>query len=400
MYIETQSDLRALVQRIKGAPHIAIDTEFVRERQYFPQLEIIQIATETTEAILDFRVLQSLDPFIEILDDPATLKIFHAASQDLEILFNLMGHVPKPLFDTQVAAAMVGLGPQIGYSRLVEGLLGVALAKSETLTDWTRRPLTEAQKEYALDDVRYLLPVYQWLDARLHALGRQDWLKEEWAEMTDPALYRRANPREAYRRISGMNKLKPIQLAVLRELAEWREKEAVRRDRPAGVVLKDAILIELARRTPRNVADLNDLRALSPRDLERSGEALLEAIQRGKATPRHELPHIQERVNLTGQESSLVTLLQSWLRARSEELGIAPNYLATTAEVQDFVAATAEERLAAPMLHGWRRRVIGTDLVALIDGTAGLSWSPDEQRLTLIAVEPNSHDSSDEQPSP
>lgn len=400
MYIQTTSDLRALVERIKGTPHIAIDTEFVRERQYFPQLEIIQIATETAEAIIDFRVLQSLDTFVEILDDPHTLKIFHAASQDLEILFNLMGYVPKPLFDTQVAAAMVGLGPQIGYSRLVEGLMGVALSKSETLTDWTRRPLTEAQKEYALDDVRYLLPVYQWLDARLHALGRQDWLKEEWAEMTDPALYRRANPREAYRRISGMNKLKPTQLAVLRELAEWREKEAVRRDRPAGVVLKDAILIELARRTPRTLAELNDLRALQTRDFERNGDSLIEAIQRGRATPRHELPHIQERVNLTGQESGLVTLLQAYLRARSEELGIAPNYLATTAEVQDFVAALPEERLNAPMMHGWRRRVIGTDLLALIDGTSGLSWSPEEQRLMLIAVEPNSYDSFDEQPSP
>lgn len=396
MYIETMSDLRALVDRIKGTPHIAIDTEFVRERQYFPQLEIIQIATETEEAILDYRVLQSLDTFIEVLDDTNTLKIFHAASQDLEIIFNIMGRVPKPLFDTQVAAAMVGLGPQIGYSRLVEGVMGVALSKSETLTDWTRRPLTEAQKEYALDDVRYLLPVYQWLDSRLHSLGRMDWLNEEWAEMSDPALYRRADPREAYRRISGMNKLKPTQLAVLRELAEWREKEAVRRDRPAGVVLKDAILIELARRAPRAIADLHDIRALQSRDIDRNGDALLEAIRRGRATPRHELPHIQERTNLTGQESGLVTLLQAYLRARSEELGIAPSYLATTAEVQEFVAATPNDRLFAPMLHGWRRRVIGTDLVALIEGEAALSWSPEEQRLTLTAVEPNSHDPSDE----
>jgi ribonuclease D len=396
MYIETMSDLRALVKRIKGTPHIAIDTEFVRERQYFPQLEIIQIATETEEAILDYRVLQSLDSFGEVLDDTNTLKIFHAASQDLEILFNLMGRVPKPLFDTQVAAAMVGLGPQIGYSRLVEGVMGVALSKSETLTDWTRRPLTNAQKEYALDDVRYLLPVYQWLDSRLQALGRQDWLKEEWAEMSDPALYRRADPREAYRRISGMNKLKPTQLAVLRELAEWREKEAVRRDRPAGVVLKDAVLIEIARRAPRTLNDLRDIRALLPRDIERSGEALLESVQRGRATPRHELPHIQERTNLTGQESGLVTLLQAYLRARSEELGIAPSYLATTTEVQEFVAATQSERLSAPMLHGWRRRVVGTDLVALIEGEVGLSWSPEEQRLTLTPVEFNSHDPSDE----
>jgi ribonuclease D len=169
-----------------------------------------------------------------------------------------------------------------------------------------------------------------------------------------------------------------------------------RRDRPAGVVLKDAVLIEIARRAPRTLNDLRDIRALLPRDIERSGEALLESVQRGRATPRHELPHIQERTNLTGQESGLVTLLQAYLRARSEELGIAPSYLATTTEVQEFVAATQSERLSAPMLHGWRRRVVGTDLVALIEGEVGLSWSPEEQRLTLTPVEFNSHDPSDE----
>jgi ribonuclease D len=396
MYIESQADLRTFTERIRGAPHVAIDTEFVRERQYLPQLEIVQIATEDAEAILDFRVLKSLDPFVEILNDPNTLKIFHAASQDLEILFNVTGIVPKSLFDTQVAAAMVGLGPQIGYSRLVEGLLGVGLAKSETLTDWTRRPLTDAQKEYALDDVRYLLPVYRLLDNRLESLGRREWLSEEWAEMSNPAQYRRANPREAYRRISGMNKLKPTQLAILRELAEWREHEALRRDRPAGVIMKDAILLELARRTPRSLQELQEGRIVPPREQERYSEQIMEAIQRGRSVPRHELPHVQERASLTGQESSLVTLLQSWLRARSEELGIAPNYLATSAELQDFVAATSEVRQDAPMLRGWRRRLIGTDLLALIEGSAALVWSPEEQRLSLTTVEMASDESSEE----
>jgi ribonuclease D len=215
--------------------------------------------------------------------------------------------------------------------------------------------------------------------------------------MSNPAHYRRADPREAYRRISGLNKLRPTQLAVLRELAEWREKEALRRDRPAGTILKDAVLLELARRTPRSIPELSELRAFQQRDLERFGDDVLQAIRRGRATPRTELPHVQERAHLSGQESSLVTLLQAWLRSRSEELGIAPNYLATASEIQDFVIATPEERLDAPMLHGWRRRVIGTDLLALINGMTGLVWSPEEQRLMLTDVEPPVYDASDEQ---
>lgn len=384
MYIETVAGLTQLVTQLQGAAAIAIDTEFVRERQYYPQLEIVQVATEEIAAIIDYRAIGTLTPFQPILDDPRILKVFHAASQDLEIFLNLTGAVPTPLFDTQVAAAMVGLGAQIGYSRLVETVLGVVLLKSETLTDWSRRPLTQAQREYALDDVRYLLPVFTHLRERLQAMGRTEWVHEEWQAMSDPNAYRRVNPRDAFRRIGGANRLRPAQLAVLRELADWREREALRRDRAAPLVMKDAILLELARRTPQTLAEMREIRSIQGREIERYGEPMLAAIGRGKATPRADWPQLLERTALSGAETSLVALLQAWLKARAETLDIAPNYLATSAELQELVTATPEERQASPLLKGWRRRLIGKEVIALVEGRAALGWDANTRRLTLI----------------
>lgn len=387
MYIRTHQALQSFVEQIRGTPRLAIDTEFVRERQYYPQLEIIQVATPEGEAILDYRALKRLEPFTELLTDPATLKIFHAASQDLEIFFNLTKGVPAPLFDTQVAAAMVGLGPQVGYSRLVESLLGVTLHKTETLTDWSRRPLSEAQLAYALDDVRYLLPIHSLLQERLDEMGRSDWLKDEWDAMTNPDAYRRVHPRDAYRRVTGMNRLRPHELAILREVAEWREREAVRRDRAAPLVIRDHVLIEVTRRAPQSKEALAEIRSLHSRELDQYSEELLAAIQRGKRLPRGEWPRLPERVTLSGPESSLVALMQAWLRARADEVNIAPNYLSTAAELQELVAASPEERADLAVLRGWRRRLLGADLLALVEGRAALAWEPTTHRLKLIYPE-------------
>lgn len=387
MYIRDTSALRAFVERLRGTPVLAVDTEFVREHQYYPQLEIIQVATPDEQAILDFRALRSLGPFAEVLDDPRTCKVFHAGAQDLEIFFNLMGRVPAPLFDTQVAAAMVGLGAQVGYARLVETLLGVTLAKTETLTDWSRRPLTDAQIQYALDDVRYLLPVFSLLQGRLEEAGRSDWLDAEWAAMADAASYRRVSPREAYRRVPGANRLRPRELAVLRELAEWREQEGVRRNRAPSLIVRDNILMDLVKRPPTSVQGLAEVRGLHPREAERYGEQILQTLQRGKAVPRDEWPRLPERAGLSEQENSLVSLMQSWLRARADEVSIAPNYLATTADLKELVAADPTEREALPVLRGWRARLVGADLLAIVEGRAHLVWEPEGQRLRLIYPE-------------
>lgn len=384
MYISTQEQLKALVQKIRGTPLLAIDTEFIREHHYYPQLEIIQIATSEVEAIIDFRALKSITLFHEVLNDPATTKVFHAGTQDFEIFVNLTRSVPSPLFDTQVAAAMLGLGAQVGYARLVENLLQISLAKSETMTDWSRRPLSHSQIKYALEDVRYLLPVYEILQNKLTKMGRHKWLEEEWYGMADANLYEGTEPRKAYRRIKGANRVPSFQLAVLRELAEWREKEAVNRNWAIKMIASDLALLELARRQPRQINQLYQIRGLHQREVKRSGHSILKAIERGKALPRDQWPILpQRRTPITSEEESLVALTQSWLRARAAEVKIAPNYLSTTAQLKTLVTASRSERANLPVLRGWRRRLVGEDLLAIIEGRASLNWDPQTGCLQL-----------------
>ncbi len=384
MYISTQEELKTLVQKIRGTPLLAIDTEFIREHHYYPQLEIIQIATNEIEAIIDFRALKSMTLFHEILNDPATIKVFHAATQDFEIFVNLTEAVPTPLFDTQVAAAMLGLGAQVGYARLVENLLQVSLAKSETMTDWSRRPLSASQLKYALEDVRYLLPVYKILQHRLTKMGRHQWLEEEWQGMADANLYEGTRPRKAYRRIKGINRLPSYQLTILRELAAWREEEAVNRNWAVKMIARDPVLLELARRQPSDMNQLYQVRGLHQREIKRSGQLILKAIKRAKALPRNKWPILpQRRTPITSEEESLVSLMQSWLRARAAEIKIAPNYLSTTAQLKMLVTASQAERAKLPVLRGWRRKLVGEDLLAIIEGRAGLNWDPRRGSLQL-----------------
>ena len=384
MYIRTQEQLKALVQQLRGTPLLAVDTEFIREHHYYPQLEIIQIATSEIEAILDFRALKTIDPFYEILNDPITIKVFHAATQDFEIFVHLTQSVPTPFFDTQVAAAMLGLGAQVGYARLVANLLKISVDKSQTLTDWSRRPLSASQIKYALGDVRYLLPIYQILRNQLTQIGREEWLEEEWQGMSNPSSYQGTLPHRAYLRIKGSNRLPLHQLVVLRELAAWREKEAVRRNCTVKMIARDQVLLELTRRQPRHMNELYQMRGLHQREIRRNGDLILNAIKHGKALPRHQWPVLPRRgVSMTSQEESLVALMQSWLRARAAEVKIAPNYLSTTAQLKKLVTASPSERAKFPVLHGWRRRLVGEDLLAIIEGRASLNWDPLTERLQL-----------------
>jgi len=388
MYISTQEQLKALVQQLRGTPLLAVDTEFIREHHYYPQLEIIQIATPEIEAIIDFRAAGTLAPFHEILNDPATIKVFHAATQDFEIFVNLTQAVPTPLFDTQVAAAMLGLGAQVGYARLVQNLLQISLDKSQTMTDWSRRPLSHSQINYALEDVRHLLPVYKILRSKLTQMGRHEWLEEEWDAIADATLYQGTLPCKAYRRIKGMNRLRSYQLVVLRELAAWREKEAVHRNRAVKMIAHDQALLELARRQPRHMNQLYQIRGLHQREIKRSGELILKTIEHSKALPRHEWPILpQRRAPMTSQEQSLVALMQSWLRARAAEVKIAPNYLSTTAQLKTLVTASPSKRAKLPVLRGWRRRLVGEDLLTIIEGRAGLNWDPQTGCLQLTYYE-------------
>ena len=383
LYVEDHAALRRVVSRLADCERFGLDTEFVGERTYVPQLELIQVANEHVCAILDCRTLGNLDAFYPVLFDSRIEKVFHAGQQDLDLFFSLTQQVPTPLFDTQVAAAMVGYGAQPGYAPLVERILGVTVEKTETLTDWTRRPLTDAQLAYAADDVRHLLPLHDHLLRRLEELNRGSWVKEEFRRLETLAASGRAAPQEAYLRVRGRGGLRPKALAILRELAAWRENEARQRNKPRGSILRDEILVEVARRAPSTPATLRGLRGFHSRELERSSEQILATVERALALPKTEWPE-PARPAAESAPTGLVEVLQAVLRVRAEQAHMAPALLATTADLEALAArhgTPAAEEL--PILQGWRRKIAGEPLLRLLEGRAALRVDPGSLRLRI-----------------
>ena len=281
MLITTDDQLESFAARASRSEVLAVDTEFMREKSYYPHLCLVQLATDDEQVAVDPFAITRPEPLAELLCDPSVTKVFHACSQDVEILLDYCGVVPQPLFDTQVAVSFVSDRYQIGYAALVEEFCHVSLAKAESLTDWTKRPLDSAQISYALDDVRYLPGIWRTLTKRLSELGRSGWLSSELEHAVDPATYRR-DPLEAYRRVKRVGSLSRRQLAVAREIAAWRERRAMELDRPRRWVLSDEILVELAKRCPANAAVLGRIRGMD--ELSASDQAaIVAACKRGAA---------------------------------------------------------------------------------------------------------------------
>ncbi|MCL4163500.1 UNVERIFIED_CONTAM: hypothetical protein GTU68_040319, partial [Idotea baltica] len=257
--IETTEQLETFVNKISNAAWVAIDTEFLREKTYFAKLCLVQVEADGFRACIDPLSIENLSSFSEVLHNPNIVKVLHAAHQDLEILLQLTGKVPAPIFDTQVAASVLGIGDQMGYARLVEDMLGVSLAKTQSRTDWSKRPLKPAQLEYAIDDVRYLAQIYPKMIDELKQQGRLSWLDKDFSRATDPEVYA-SNARERWKKIRGNQVLKRPQLAVLRELAAWREDKAEKSDRPRKWIVSDDILLDLSRQQPSNLNEIGDIR--------------------------------------------------------------------------------------------------------------------------------------------
>ncbi|HUI24604.1 MAG TPA: ribonuclease D [Candidatus Kryptonia bacterium] len=388
LYVQDVAGLRRVVSQLGDSERFGLDTEFVGERTYTPQLELIQVATEHLCAVLDCRAIGQLDPFFPLLTDPRIEKVLHAGQQDLELFFAFTQQITAPTFDTQVAAAMVGYGAQPGYAPLVERLLGVAVEKTETLTDWTRRPLTQAQLAYAADDVRYLLAVHDQLRQRLKHLDRASWAQEEFRRLEQAAAAGRADPRAAYLRVRGRGALRAKGLAILRELAAWREEEARARNKPRGSVLKDELLVELARRAPTTPAALRSLRALHSRELERSTHPLLAAVERALDLPKSEWPEPPKH-STASAPTGLVELLQAVLRNRAEHAHIAPNLLATTADLEQLASQHRNaDGAELPILQGWRRKLAGEQLLDVLEGRASVRIDPATHRLRIETQRP------------
>jgi ribonuclease D len=374
MYIRSSMDLRRLCDRATSAARMALDVEFIREETYVPQLALIQMAVEDVCAIIDPLAVDDLAPLRDLIGSPDVLKVLHAPTQDLEILYWHLGRLPVHLFDTQTAAALVGLGEQISYGHLVKRLLHMTLSKGESYSRWMQRPLTPAQIAYALDDVRYLLPLHELLTARLEEMERVVWAHEEFRKFENPELYLR-EPGVLLRRIRRGRTLGPESLAILRELVVWRDREAQQRDKPPGSVLRDDSLVALARKAPRTLHDLSHLRSLPRRELDRSGPALIAAIQRGMAVAEYDRPQPISRPHLSRTEELIVKFLDAYLKTLCQQQKVAASYVAKRADLECLVAAYRHGKLASdggPLLEGWRRPLVGEELLAVLEGRVSL----------------------------
>ena len=391
MYITSPEPLRRLCAQAQTEGRLAIDLEFIRENTYVPQLALVQIAVSDTCAIVDPLAVDDLSPLVEVLTDPGIFKVLHAAGQDVEVLHWHTGRLAEPVFDTQIAAALVGLGEQLSYGRLVDLLLGVSLTKGESYSDWLRRPLLPSQTQYALDDVRYLLPMHDRLSKRLDGMGRTAWAADECRKFTDPALYER-DPRTLYRRIRNGKSLSPQGLAVLRELAAWRDEEAQRRNRPHGRVLSNEILADLARRAPQTRADLQRLRGLPQRELERSTDAILAAVQRGLDVPDADQPQPEtQNHRLAPSEELTVKFLDASLKALCQREKLPPSFIANRNDLETLVRRYRKGRLAiegSPVLEGWRGELVGKDLLAVLEGRLSLHLHPKTGKVTFSPLPP------------
>jgi ribonuclease D len=358
--IQHPDELEAALFRLRGADRLALDTEFMRESTYHPQLCLIQVATVADCCLIDPLAGLDLAPLHELLLERTRLKILHAARQDLEVLSRAAGAVPGPLFDTQVAAAFLGFAPQIGYAELVARQLGHSIDKGQTRTDWSKRPLTAAQLAYAADDVRHLLTLQTELHAALITKGRDDWATQEMATLEDLSLYR-TDPADAWRRLKGLNRLRPAEQAAARALAQWREQRALDSDRPRGWILADDALYALATRAPATLESLAAVPGVPPGVVRKRGEELLSLLQDTRAHPAPQPVPPPRRP--TAEEQSLAGALMQAVRQVAESLELGPELLATRRDVEALAYGSVPlER--SPLLRGWRGQVLGDALRA------------------------------------
>ncbi|MFO1012599.1 MAG: ribonuclease D [Caulobacteraceae bacterium] len=385
--ITSTADLAAFCKLLKDEAFIAVDTEFMRETTYWPKLCLIQVAAPTAEAVIDpLAEGIDLEPLLVLLRDPKIEKVFHAARQDVEI-FNNLKAIPKPLFDTQVASMAAGFGEQIAYDALVRTMLKIEIDKSSRFTDWSRRPLSDAQLSYALADVTHLARLFPMLKSRLEKEGRLAWVTEEMAALSDPALYD-VDPENAWKRLKPRRHTSKY-LAVFRAVAAWRERTAQTRDQPRGRILKDEAIDELATQTPTDADGMNRLRSV-PKGFATSkfGPELMDAIREALKDPDSYAPVI-ERNNTPSSPAAgaVVELLKVLLKARAEDAGVASKLIAT---VSDLEKIANDNKADTPALHGWRREAFGEDALRLKRGELALVLDGTRVRVVPVKRAPQS----------
>ena len=375
--------LSELCARLSQAPYITIDTEFMRERTYWPQLCLVQVAdAREARAIDPLAPGIDLAPLFAVMNNPKVLKVFHAARQDVEIFFHLSGKVPAPLFDTQVAAMVCGFGDAVSYETLAAKLAKARIDKSQRFTDWSHRPLAERQLTYALADVTHLRIAYEKLERQLEKDGRGDWLEDEMAVLTDPATYR-LDPDEAWRRLKPRTG-NARTLMLLKALAAWREREAQNRDMPRQRVIRDEALLEIAASAPTTIDELARTRGLS-RGLAdgRIGAAILATVAQALETPEADWPKPEARVDLPRGLGPVVDLLKVLLKLKCDEHDVAQRLVASSSDLE---AIAADDQADVPAMQGWRRSLFGEDALRLKHGKVALALAENGKGLRLIPL--------------
>ena len=362
--VETPEQLEQTCDRLRGSEWLAIDTEFIREKTYYPRLCLIQVCNGEVAACIDPLKLEQLDPLLEILYDGSTLKVLHAARQDLEIFLHDYGRLPMPVFDTQPAAALLGHGDQIGYANLVKLLLDVDLPKDQSRTDWSQRPLEDQQLRYAFDDVVFLGQLYLHMRGHLFDKERLQWLAADFATLADPKTYY-PDPQNMWSRVKGRKLLRGRQLAVLQTLAAWRETQARARDLPRKWVLKDDALIELCRRMPRDTGGLARIRGLEPGQIRREGDGLIAMIRQAADLPREQWPQDGGRPKpLSAEQEAMVDLLHAALRLIAAQHQLSPLAIASRKDLEKLVRGETN----GPLDEGWRGSLAGQTLRRIMHG--------------------------------
>lgn len=378
MYIDDQDSLESFAERARSARVLAVDTEFLREKTYYPKLCLVQLSADDEVAVVDPFAVGSLDPLIPLFSDPAIVKVFHAGRQDLEIILHETGMLPAPVFDTQVAAALLGHTQQIGLASLVHAELGVQLRKTDSFTDWSCRPLSESQMRYAAEDVVHLPKLYAKMKGKLESLGRLDWLRHDFEELSDEGLYR-VDERERYRRLKRSNQLSRRQLAAAREMAAWREIQAQTRNIPRKWVLTDEQIVEACKREPRSIDDLYMVRGMREKLPVPDARTLVKLVASALDSPPDAWPEPDRPGKSERNVDFQIDLMTALVRLRAKENGIA---VPTLASHDDLAKVARGYRDDVELLRGWRRTIVGEELLDLLEGRISLSLDGSRLKVT------------------
>jgi ribonuclease D len=382
-YIDTPEKLTDLCIQIAAEPWVALDTEFLREKTYYSKFCLLQIATPAWVACVDPLVLLDLTPLFDVLYNPAVIKVFHACRQDLEIFYQLTGKIPQPIFDTQIAAPLLGIQENPGYAMLVSSFLNINLTKAHTRTDWSVRPLSPEQLEYAADDVIYLCQIYQIMRDKLKELGRFDWLQEDFNLLNNNELYQ-LPPEKAWLKVKGKNKLTGRQLSIIQALTQWREQTAQQEDRPRNWLMRDDLLLELAKLQPATPAELATIRSMNEKTVQRYGKVLCELITQAKQRPPIAQTQKEGAAKKTPQQEAVLDVLTAVVRIRAEENALNPVILASRKELEKLLYEGEDEECL--LLSGWRYTMAGRELQGLLSGDYALTLHNGDVKTSKIAA--------------